>query len=89
MIGMRGRVQKEGEVIHVIIRSHRRLWRPAAARRRDGLSPSSRARRRCDAQRRARPRAKKTWRPRDLYWPPHAGGADPEEIVRIRSRNFH
>ncbi|WP_294202896.1 hypothetical protein [uncultured Sphingomonas sp.] len=31
------------------------------------------------------------WRPgpRDSYWPPHANGQDPEQVVRIKSRDFH
>ncbi len=31
------------------------------------------------------------WRPgpRDSYWPPHANGLDPEQVVRIKSRDFH
>ena len=30
------------------------------------------------------------WRPnvRDSYWPPHAAGLDPEEVVRVKTRDF-
>jgi error-prone DNA polymerase len=90
MIGMRGIVQKEGEVIHVIIQKIvdygdmlRRVGdmnfphRPGPG---DGAThgggPDPRD---------------KSWAPeaRNLYWPPFAAGADPEEVVRIKSRNFH
>lgn len=27
--------------------------------------------------------------PRDFYWPPHAEGMDPEEVVRFKSHDFH
>ena len=31
------------------------------------------------------------WRPgpRDVYWPAFDGGMDPEDAVRIKSRDFH
>lgn len=89
MIGMRGRVQKEGEVIHVIcdrIINHGDLlhrvgemsFTPQTGRgdgARHGGGPDPRD---------------KAWRtePRDSYWPPHADGMDPEQVVRFKSHDF-
>jgi len=90
MIGLRGVVQKEGRVIHVIIQKVvdygdllRRVgemdfpYRPGpgdGAAHHAGPDPRD-----------------KSWKTgsRDLYWPPHAAGRDPDGMVRIRSRNFH
>ncbi|MDO6414625.1 error-prone DNA polymerase [Sphingomonas sp. BIUV-7] len=90
MIGMRGIVQKEGEVIHVIIQKIidygdllRQVGDMAFPHRTgpgDGAThPGS------------PDRGDRGWspQPRDLYWPPHAEGRDPEDVVRIKSRNFH
>ncbi len=35
-------------------------------------------------------RGDKGWspEPRDSYWPPHADGMDPEEVVRFKSHDF-
>ena len=89
MIGMKGRVQKEGEVIHVICERiidhgdllHRvgemsfphRTGRGDGARYGGGPDPRD-----------------KSWRPepRNCYWPPHADGMDPEEVVRFKSHDF-
>ncbi|MGF7152130.1 error-prone DNA polymerase [Sphingomonas zeicaulis] len=89
MIGMRGRVQKEGEVIHVIcdrIIDHgdllhrvgemsftRQTGRGDGARHGGGPDPRDKA---------LRPE------PRDSYWPPHADGMDPEQVVRFKSHDF-
>lgn len=27
--------------------------------------------------------------PRNCYWPPHADGMDPEDVVRFKSHDFH
>lgn len=90
MIGMRGIVQKEGEVIHVIIQKivdYGDLLRrvgdmdfPFRAGPADGATHGSAP----DPRDRSRKPA-----PNNLYWPPQAAGADPKEVVRIRSRNFH
>ena len=90
MIGMKGRVQKEGEVIHVIcdrIIDHGDLLHrvgemsfPRRTGRGDGAKhPGSPDRR--DAG----------WNPepRNSYWPPHAEGMDPEAVVRFKSHDFH
>ncbi len=89
MIGMKGRVQKEGEVIHVIcdrIIDHGDLLHrvgdlsfPHRTGRGDGARHAS-----------APDRGNKDWRPepRNSYWPPHADGMDPEEVVRFKSHDF-
>ena len=35
-------------------------------------------------------RGDKSWspEPRNSYWPPHADGMDPEEVVRFKSHDF-
>jgi error-prone DNA polymerase len=89
MIGMKGRVQKEGEVIHVIcdrIIDHGDLlhrvgemsFAPQTGRgdgARHGGTPDHRG---------------NSWKPepRDCYWPPHADGMDPEQVVRFKSHDF-
>ena len=90
MIGMKGRVQKEGQVIHVIcdrIVDHGPLLAqvgqmdfPHATGRGDGARHAG-----------SPDRGDAGWRPgpRDSYWPPHANGMDPEAVVRIKSRDFH
>ncbi|WP_445192805.1 error-prone DNA polymerase [Sphingomonas sp. Tas61C01] len=89
MIGMKGRVQREGEVIHVIcdrIIDHGDLLGkvgqmgfPHATGRGDGARHSG-----------VPDRGEKGWKPgpRDSYWPPHAAGMDPEEVVRVKTRDF-
>ncbi len=89
MIGMKGRLQKEGEVIHVIcdriIDYGDLLGRvgqmdfPHATGRGDGARHSG-----------APDRGDAGWKrgPRDSYWPPHAAGMDPEEVVRVKTRDF-
>ena len=89
MIGMKGRVQKEGEVIHVIcdrIIDHGDLLHrvgdmsfPHRTGRGDGARHSG-----------APDRGDKGWspEPRNCYWPPHADGMDPEEVVRFKSHDF-
>jgi error-prone DNA polymerase len=89
MIGMKGRVQKEGEVIHVIcdkIIDHGDLLHrvgemsfPHRTGRGDGARHAG-----------APDRGDKGWSPgpRDCYWPPHADGMDPEEVVRFKSHDF-
>jgi error-prone DNA polymerase len=89
MIGMKGRVQKEGEVIHVIcdkIIDHGDLLHrvgemsfPHRTGRGDGARHAG-----------APDRGDKGWSPgpRNCYWPPHADGMDPEEVVRFKSHDF-
>ena len=90
MVGLRGRLQKEGEVIHVIIdrvvdygellRTVGEMDFPHRPGPGDGAThPGS------------PDRGDAGWKPepRNLYFPPFAGGADPEEIVKIKSRDFH
>ena len=86
---MRGRVQKKGEVVHVIcdrIVDHGDLLArvgeitfPHRTDRGDGTRQAN-APVRGDA--RGRPS------PRDPYWPPHANGMDPEDVVRVKTRDF-
>jgi error-prone DNA polymerase len=77
MIGMKGQVQKEGEVIHVICSKiidygpllHRvgEMSFPHTTGRGDkGLSP----------------------KPNDSYWSAHVNGMDPEKVVRFKSHDF-
>ncbi len=90
MIGMRGRVQKEGEAIHVIwdrIIDHGDLLTQVGQ-----MSFPHRTGRGDGAKHAGSPdRGDKGWspEPRDSYWPPHADGMDPEEVVRFKSHNFH
>ena len=89
MIGMKGQVQKEGEVIHVIcakIIDYGDLLRRVGDRsfpHRTGRGDGARHAGSPD-------RGDKGWspRPRSCYWPPHADGVDQEEVVRLQSRNF-
>ncbi|MFS0772982.1 error-prone DNA polymerase [Sphingomonas sp. 1P08PE] len=90
MIGMKGRVQKEGQVIHVIcdrIVDHGPLLAevgqmdfPHATGRGDGARHGG-----------SPDRGDVDWKPnpRDSYWPPHSAGMDPEDVVRVKSRDFH
>ncbi|MFL0418510.1 error-prone DNA polymerase [Sphingomonas sp. 179-I 2A4 NHS] len=89
MIGMKGRVQKEGEVIHIIcdrIIDHGDLLHrvgemsfPHRTGRGDGARHAATS-----------DRGDKAWDPdpRNCYWPPHADGLDPEEVVRFKSHDF-
>jgi len=89
MISMRGLLQKEGEVIHVIcatICDHTELLRqvgnmgfPHHTGRGDGAAHPG-----------APDRGDAGWSPsaRDGYFKPFDGGADPEEVVRVKTRDF-
>lgn len=89
MIGMKGRVQKEGEVIHVIcdriidygdlLSKVGQMDFPHATGRGDGARYAG-----------TPDRGDAGWKPgpRDSYWPPHAAGMDPEEVVRVKTRDF-
>ena len=89
MIGMKGRVQKEGEVIHVIcdkIIDYGHLLHCVGQ-----MSFPHRTGRGDASQHPGSPdRGDKGWSPapRDCYWPPHADGQDPEDVVRIKSHDF-
>ncbi|KQN74708.1 helix-hairpin-helix domain-containing protein [Sphingomonas sp. Leaf62] len=90
MIGMEGRVQKEGQVIHVIcdrIIDHGSLLAqvgqmdfPHTTGRGDGARHAG-----------SPDRGDAGWKPgpRDSYWLPHNNGMDPEDVVRVKSRDFH
>ena len=90
MVGIVGRVQREGQVIHVItdhindytpmLRQVGDLDLPRLTGRGDGATHGG-----------APDRGETGWRPkvRSLYHPPFADGADPEEIIRIKSHDFH
>lgn len=89
MVSLKGRVQKEGEIIHVIcdrITDHTAMlsrvgemsFRPVTGRG-DGARYAG-----------SPDRGDPGWRPavRNSYWPPHDGGMDPEDVVRVKTRDF-
>ncbi|MGN6622360.1 MAG: error-prone DNA polymerase [Sphingomonas sp.] len=90
MVGLKGRLQKEGEVIHVIVdriddltpmlRGIGAMDFPHRPGRGDGATHAG-----------SPDRGDPGWVPKAAahYHPPFAGGADPEELVRIRSHDFH
>ena len=90
MVGLKGRVQREGEVIHVIcdrIVDHGDLLTGVG-----DMSFPHRTGRGDAAQHPGSPdRGDAGWspEPRNCYWPPHADGMDPEEVVRFQSHDFH
>ncbi|WP_232491818.1 error-prone DNA polymerase [Novosphingobium kaempferiae] len=95
MVGLKGRVQKEGEVIHVIcdrIIDHGDLLHkvgemafPYQTGRGDGARHAG-APDRGDI---VRPEVGWSPKPYNSYWPPHADGRDPEDVVRFKSHDFH
>ena len=90
MIGMKGRVQKEGEVVHVIC--DRIIDHGDLLHRVGEMSFPHRTGRGDAGQHPGSPdRGARGWSPspRSCYWPPHADGMDPEDAVRIKSRDFH
>ena len=90
MVGLKGRVQKEGDVIHVIcdrIIDHGDLLHKVG-----DMSFPHRTGRGDAVQHPGSPdRGDKGWspEPRNQYWPPHADGMDPEDVVRFKSHDFH
>lgn len=89
MVSLKGRVQKEGEIIHVIcdrITDHTAMlgrvgemsFRPVTGRG-DGARYAG-----------SPDRGDPGWKPtvRNSYWPPHDGGMDPEDVVRVKTRDF-
>ena len=89
MIGMKGRVQKEGEVIHVIC--DRIIDHGDLLHRVGEMSFPHRTGRGDGAKHAGSPdRGDAGWKPelRNCYWPPHAEGMDPEDAVRFKSHDF-
>ena len=90
MVGLRGRLQREGEVTHVIIdkvidygdllRSVGEMAFPHHTGPGDGATHAG-----------SPDRGERGWNPkvRSDYHPPFGGGADPEAVVKIKSRDFH
>lgn len=87
MVSLRGRLQKEGQVIHVIIdhvvdrdallRSVGRMDLPIAFGRGDGATHAG-----------APDRGDPGWKPRDLYYPVSAAEKEGE-LIKVRSHDFH
>lgn len=87
---LRGRLQKEGAVIHVIVdrvipgndmlRSVGRMEMPVTFGRGDGATHAG-----------APDRGDLGWRPRpsDLYSPPFPSGVDPEDLIKVLIHDFH
>ncbi len=89
MIGMKGRVQKEGEVIHVIC--DRIIDHGDLLHRVGEMSFPHRTGRGDGAKHAGSPdRGDAGWKPepRNSYSPPHAEGMDPEDAVRFKSHDF-
>ncbi|RST29584.1 DNA polymerase III subunit alpha [Sphingomonas ginkgonis] len=90
MISVVGKVQREGEVIHVIAD---RLHDLTGMLRQVGDMELPRLTSPGDGATHAGPpdRGEPGWKPkpRSLYHPPFRTGCDPEEAVRIRSHDFH
>jgi len=90
MVSIKGRLQKEGEVIHVIVdriedltpmlRQIGSMEFPRRTGRGDGATHAG-----------SPDRGEAGWVPRPAthYHPPFAGGADPEDLIPIRSHDFH
>ncbi|QDZ08126.1 DNA polymerase III subunit alpha [Sphingomonas panacisoli] len=90
MVSLRGRLQKEGLVIHVIVdhiadltpmlRHVGEMQFPHRPGRGDGATHAG-----------SPDRGDPGWVPKAAahYHPPFAGGVDPEDLVRIRSHDFH
>jgi len=90
MVSLKGRLQKEGLVIHVIVdhitdltpmlRQVGEMQFPHRPGRGDGATYTG-----------SPDRGDPGWVPKAAahYHPPFAGGADPEDLIRIRSHDFH
>jgi error-prone DNA polymerase len=90
MVGLKGQVQKEGDVIHVIC--ERIVDHGDLLHRVGEMSFPHRTGRGDGARHGGSPdRGDKNWSPKpaNSYWPPHADGRDPEEVVRFKSHDFH
>ena len=77
MIGMKGQVQKEGEVIHVIC-SKITDYGPLLHRVGEMSFPHTTGR----GDKELSPK------PNDSYWSAHVNGMDPEKVVRFKSHDF-
>jgi len=94
MIGMKGRVQKEGEVIHVIcdrIIDHGDLLHQVGELsfpHRTGRGDGARHGGGPDHPRAGRSDKGASPESRDCYWQPDADGMAPEEVVRFKSHDF-
>ncbi len=94
MIGMKGRVQKEGEVIHVIcdrIIDHGPLLHRVGEMSFPHITGRGDGARHGGSPDRGDPGyGQSDWKPapRNCYWPPHAEGLDPEDVVRFKSHDF-
>ncbi len=91
MVGIRGRVQREGLVIHVIAD---RIVEYGALLAQVGQMDFPHVTGRGDGSQHpgAPDRGDAGWRPgrRDVHWPPHATtAADRNAVVRVKSRDFH
>jgi error-prone DNA polymerase len=89
MIGMRGRVQREGQVIHVIC--DRIVDHGDLLGRIGDMDFPHRTGRGDGARHPGTPDVRGAgWQPevRDSYWPPHADGMDPEDAIRLKTRDF-
>ena len=89
MVGLKGRVQREGEVIHIIC--DRIVDRGDLLAQVGQMSFPHRTGRGDGAKHAGTPdRGDAGWKPvvRDSYWPPHTGGMDPEEVIRVKSHDF-
>ena len=90
MVGLKGRLQREGEVVHMIVdrivdygdllRSVGEMAFPNRTGPGDGATHAG-----------SPDRGEAGWKPRirSDYHPPFAEGADPEDVIRIRSHDFH
>jgi error-prone DNA polymerase len=90
MVGLKGQVQKEGDVIHVIC--DRIIDHGDLLHRVGEMSFPHRTGRGDGARHGGSPdRGDAAWSPKPVssYWPPHADGRDPEEVVRFKSHDFH
>jgi error-prone DNA polymerase len=89
MVGLRGRLQREGLVTHIIVdrvidytdmlRGIGDMSFPHRTTSADGAKGGGGP----------DPREPKWPRPHEGYYPPFDGGADPEDVIRIRSHDFH
>jgi error-prone DNA polymerase len=86
MIGMKGRVQREGEVIHVII--DRVIDHGALLAQVGDMAFPHRPGPGDGATHGGGPDRGFTPKVNDQYWPPHANGCDPEAVIRVKSHDF-
>ena len=90
MVSLKGRLQKEGEVIHVIVDRIEDLT--DLLRRVGSMDFPHRPGRGDGATHGGSPdRGDAGWVPKAAahYHPPFAGGADPDDVIKVRSHDFH